>query len=701
MSDATETVENSVCRICHGGCGVHVTLKDGKVTKVMGDRSSPINQGWMCIKGVRAPDIANHPDRLSHPLKRDGERGSKQWKRMAWEDALDEIAGKIDAIRTESGPESLVVGQGTGRHHYMHTVRFANALGTPNWYEPGAAQCFFPRINVSNLTYGGFVVSDYYSETTPECILFWGHNPLVSGPDGELASLVLRAFDKGAKGIAVDPRRCETAQRCDQWLGIRPGTDAALALAMIHVIIYEELYDKDFVENWTSGFDELKQHVANFTPQWAEQITWVKAEETAKAARTFARAKPAILEWGVGLEQNSNSLQTVRAIAILRALAGNIDVPGGDVLGMNAINTYPTLRETLPKEAREKRLAEGFKLLGGPRAFMPSAHVPSIYKAIREGDPYRVRGLLVFGGNPMNTVANTRGVYEALQKLDLLTVTDLFMTPTASMADYVLPAAFWTEVEQVIGYPLVAESIMLAQRKLTQHEECRQDEWIQDELSRRLDLPGCEETYRSIMDYQLEPLNLTYDELKEMGHYIIPHEYKKYEAKGFRTPTRKVELNCRALERMGYDALPTFVEPPESPVSQPDVAEKFPFVLITGSRKKEFFHSEQRQIASLRKRRPDPSVELHPNVAAKRGIQHGDWVTVESPRASIRMKAIVTEDIADGVVSCEHGWWFPDREDHGIFESNANLLTDDGPPYDPAFGSYRLRGLLCDVRVEV
>ena len=202
------------------------------------------------------------------------------------------------------------------------------------------------------------------------------------------------------------------------------------------------------------------------------------------------------------------------------------------------------------------------------------------------------------------------------------------------------------------------------------------------------------------MDYQLEPLNLTFEKLKKIGHYCIPHEYKKYEKKGFRTPTRKVELNCRALERMGYDPLPTFVEPPESPISEPELAERFPFVLITGARKKEFFHSEQRQISSLLKRNPDPSVEFHPDLAAKRNISNGDWVKVESPRGSIRMKAIVTEDIVDGVVSVDHGWWFPEKDDDGIWESNANILTDDQPPYDPAFGSYRLRGLLCDVRLE-
>jgi anaerobic selenocysteine-containing dehydrogenase len=699
MSPKEQTLR-SVCRICHGGCGAVVTVKDGKVAAVKGDIASPMSKGWMCIKGISTPQIANHPDRLQHPLRRKGPRGSGQWERVSWDDVLSEIASRIDAIRKESGPESIALGQGTGRHHYMHTVRFANALGTPNWYEPGLAQCFIPRITVSNLTYGGFVVGDYYGDVRPKCILFWGHNPLVSSPDGELAIAAKRALDAGSIGIAVDPRRSETAKRCKQWLAVRPGTDAALALAMIHTIITENIYDKEFAEKWTTGFDELKAHVAGFTPEWAEKITNVKAGDIIEAARTYALNKPAVLEWGLAIEQNMNSLQTVRSISILRGLTGNIDIPGGDILGMNIIRAYPTLKEKLPEGMLKKRLGgETYKLLGGWRAFMPSAHIPTLLQAMRTGDPYRVRGLLLFGNNPLATVANSREVYESLLKLDLLVATDLFMTPSAELADYVLPAAFWPEVEQVIGYPLVVENMVMAQRKMTQVGECRQDEWIMDELSKRLGLPGSGETLKDVMNYQLEPLGITYDELKEKVFVYPPHEYRKFEKKGFRTPSRKVELYCKSLERLGYDPLPTYVEPPESPLSAPDLAKRFPYVLTTGSRRREFFHSEHRQIPVLRKQRPDPQVELHPQIAGKHGIKQGDRVVISSPRGSITMLALVTEDIAPGVVNVEHGWWFPEKKgpEHGIFDSNANVLTSNAPPYDPGFGTYQLRGLLCSI----
>ncbi len=695
-----EQVLRSVCRICHGGCGTIVTIRNGKVTEIKGDTASPMSQGWMCVKGLASPEIANHPDRLEHPLRRKGRRGAGEWERISWEEAIDGIASRLDEIRKETGPESIALGQGTGRHHYMHVVRFANALGTPNWYEPGLANCFIPRITVSNLTYGGFVVGDYYGQVHPKCILFWGHNPIVSSPDGELSIAIKRALDSGSIGIAVDPRKSETAKRCKQWLPVRPGTDAALALAMVHVIITESIYDREFVEKWTIGFDELKSHVAGYTPEWAEKITGVKSSDIVLAARTYALNKPAILDWGLAIEQNVNSLQTVRALAILRAITGNIDVPGGDILGMNIIRAYPTLKDKLPEGMLKKRLGgETFKLLGGWRAFMPSAHIPALFKAMRTGDPYRVRALLLFGNNPLATVANSREVYESLQKLDLLVATDLFMTPSAELADYVLPAAFGTEVEQVIGYPLVVENMVMAQRKMTQRAECRQDEWIMDMLAKRLDLPGSGESLRDVMNYQLEPLGITYDELKEKVFHYPPHEYRKFEKKGFRTPSKKVELYCKSLERMGYDPLPTFKEPPESPVSTPKLAEEYPYVLTTGSRRREFFHSEHRQIQSLRKQRPHPQVELHPQTAAKHGISQGDDVRITSPRGSIMMKALVTEDMTPGVINVEHGWWFPEKHgpEHGIWDSNANVLTNNAPPYDPAFGSYQLRGLLCRI----
>ncbi|KWT90529.1 molybdopterin-containing oxidoreductase family protein [Candidatus Magnetominusculus xianensis] len=694
-------VVKSICRVCHGGCGALVSVEDGRVVKIKGDPQSPVSRGWMCVKGLKSPDIANHPDRLKHPLKRAGRRGENRWSEIGWTEALDEISNRIDDLRKTHGPESIAIGQGTGRHHYMHVVRFANALGTPNWYEPGLAQCFIPRITVSHLTYGGFVVGDYYGEVKPKCIIFWGHNPLVSSADGELAPAVKRAMTEGCATIAIDPRRSETAKRCKTWLAIRPATDAALALAMINVIITEGLYDKEFVATHTTGFDLLQAHTARYTPEWAEGVTWIKAEAIVNTARQYATSKPAVLDWGLGLEQNANSLQTVRAVAILRAITGNLDVPGGDILGMNILKGYPILKDKLPPDSSKKRLGgEEFKLLSSWRAYMPSAHIPALFSAMTDGVPYKIRGLLVFGGNPLLTVSNSRKVYEALNALELLCVTDLFMTPTARLADYVLPAAFWTEIDHVQGFPLVVENYAYAQTAVTQTAECRQDEWIIDELSKRLSLHGSDMSYKDIYAHQLSSTGLTHAALAQKGYHMPPHKYRKYEEHGFRTPSKKVELFSSVLKRMGYPPLPEYAEPPESPVSSPELSAEYPYVLITGARNKEFFHSEQRQVASLRRLHPEPSCELHPKAAAATGISEGDWAVVSTIRGEAKFKVHVTEDIHPQVISVEHGWWFPERDNEleSLWESNANCLTADTPPYDPAFGSYRLRGLLCNIR---
>ncbi len=655
----------------------------------------------MCIKGLATPEIMYHPDRLRMPLKRVGDRGSSKWREIGWDKALDEIAGRIDSIRTRSGPESIAINQGTGRHHFMHVIRFANSLGTPNWFEPGLANCLLPRITVSHLTYGGFVTADYYGTVQPKTILFWGHNPVITGPDGELGFPAKEALRKGSFGIAIDPRRSETAKRCHIWLPIHPGTDAALALAMIHVIIEENLYDHDFVAQWTIGFNRLKNHVPSFTPQWAEGVTGIPAQDIVEVARRYATEKPSVIEWGVAIEQTPNSLQTVRSIALLRGLTGNIDCPGSDILGMNILRPYPVLRHCLNGDMAKKRIGgKDFKLLGGFRSLIPSAHIMGVFHAMLTGDPYPVRALMVFGSNPLVSVANPRMVYQALKQLELLVVTDLFMTPVAAMADYVLPAAFWPEVNQLVEMPYVAENAVLAQQRVLQVPECRQDEEIMIELARRLNLPGCDDRLEDILNDRLKPLGVSFRELKERKMIFPPHRYFKYRDNGFSTPSKKIELYCKALERMGYDPLPGYRPPPESPIGRPDLVGQYPLILTTGSRRAAFFHSEHRQIRSLRGKSFNPTAEIHSTIANDHGIANGDWIEVCSPRGSIRMQAVVTEDIMPGVVNIDHGWWYPEKggPDFGVWESNANLLTSDAPPYDPAFGTYQLRALLCNIR---
>ena len=692
----------SVCRSCHGGCGALLHVQNGKLIRVEGDPASPLNHGRLCPIGTVTVDLVNHPDRLQYPMRRRGRRGSGDWQRITWDEALNEISERVLAICDQFGRESIALGTGTGRHHIRWVSRFGHALGTPNWCEPGFAQCFHPRVNTSILTFGDFPVCDFTGDTPPECILYWGHNPVFSGPDGETRFNVLEALEHNPKIIVVDPRRTGLAEKAEIWLQLRPGSDDALALAMLNVIMDEKLYDEPFVTQWTHGFDALREHVTRFTPEWAEPITWVAADKIRAAARLFARTRPAMMEWGCAIEHTPKCIQTVRAVSMLPALTGNIDVPGGWVFGMHGLGRFPSLIENLTPEANAKRLgADSFKLLGGEGADLPAAHIPTLLQAMREGKPYPVKAFLVFGNNTLTTFANSKLVYESLMKLDFMVCADLFMTPTAELADIVLPAAAWPELDQIAGLPTVAANVVLAQQKVVQIGECKPDEEIFVELARRMKLPVGTEPVKQVLDAQLAAggIDMTFDDLKQQGFIKVPFKYRKYENGGFRTPTGKIELYSTRFEQMGYAPLPYYEEAPESPLATPDVAKNYPLVLTSGGRIPFFFNSEHRQIAKLRRAHRDPIAEIHPDTAARHGIAKGDWMWVETRRGRMRQKAKLTDGIDPRVIHAQHGWWFPEQPgpEYGVWQSNVNLLTDNGPPYDPAMGTYQLRGLLCRV----
>ncbi len=703
QSDPDVKVYKSACRMCHGGCGALVQVKGGKVVKISGDPDSPLSKGQMCPKGMASLEHLYNPNRLKYPLKRAGERGEGKWERISWDEALDTIAANITAIKERYGVESIALGTGTGRHHFRHVCRFAHALGTPNWCEPGLAQCFIPRIHASFMTYGGFPVCDYYGDVNPACVMVWGHNPIVSGSDGEIQFRAKACIKKGTKLIVVDPRRTKLAEQAEIWLQLRPGTDDALALSMLNVIISEEIYDKAFVENWTFGFNRLAERVQQYPPEWAAKITEIPADTIRAAARLFAETKPATMEWGVALEHTPNCLQTVRAVALLPGITGNIDVPGGWILGTGVIRDVPNLKENLTEEAVQKRLGvDEFRILAGVKSLFPSAHIPAVFRAMRTGEPYPIKAFLVFGNNSLVSYANSKEIHASLKNLDFMAVMDIYMTPTAEMADIVLPAATWLELDEVVGLPFIAFNYVLAQQKIVTVGEARPDEEVFIDLARRLNLPVGTDSLEDVYNAQLAKLGITFQQLKEKGWATLPFKYRKYESKGFRTISKKVELYSTIMEKQGYDPLPYYQEPPESPISKPELLDQYPLILTTGGRSQYFFHSEYRQIPSLRQKDPDPIVEIHPQLAAERGIQDGDWVWIETRRGKIKQKAKVTDGIKPNVVNVQHGWWFPedDSPEHGVWKSNANVLTSNAPPYDPAMGTYQLRALLCNVYRE-
>jgi len=696
-----DSVVKSHCRMCHGGCGVLVYVKDGKVAKIAGDPNCPINHGTLCSKGIASAQLAYHPDRLTYPVKRVGPKGSGNWERISWGEALDMIAERILTYKETFGAESIVMGYGTGRENEAVIYRFANILGTPNVLTAGHF-CYGPRIATSIITCGSNPLVDY--ENHPRCLMVWGNNVVISNPDEYKGEPFSVSLDAGAKLIVVDPRLTRIAARADIWLQLRPGTDTALALGMANVIVSEKLYDKEFVENYVHGWEPFVDRVSEYPLERVEEITWVSKEKIREAARLFATTKPAAIQWGVAIEQQINCADNNRALMVLMGITGNIDVPGGQVLfGAPKILNVGEFgaHRMLSKEQAVKRLGgDWFRLAGNFAIINPKC----VWDAILEEKPYPVKMLFFISSNPVMTRANAREVYKALEKVEFMVVSDFFMTPTAELADIVLPAATWLEMDY-IGDFWKRHGYLLPRRKVIQVGECRSDHEMLNDLAHRV---GQGEywwdTFEGGLDYILEPMGITWQDFKKMDYLRGEVKYQKYKEKGFSTPTRKFELYSTLLEKWGYDPLPQYHEMPESPVSTPEVYKEYPYILITGMRMPGFFHTENRQVPWLRELHREPMVEIHPETAAKEGIKEGDWVTIESPRGRVRQRAKLFAGIDPRVVGAQHAWWFPERKDpgHGWDVSNINILTDNAYEIcDPAMGATNVRVLLCKIYPEM
>lgn len=681
----------TVCRSCHGGCGVIAHVQNGRVVKISGDPDSPISHGTLCSKGLAITQIAYHPDRVLYPLK----KNTKGWERITWDEALDTIADKFKQIIKEHGPESILVGQGTGRDYESHFSRFGNLLGTPNILTAGH-MCYLSRTGATLITCGNLPACDYEGE--PKCIVLWAVNPLWTNPDEYKGVHFWQAFKKGAKLIVIDPRKNFYTQKADLWLQLRPGTDTALAFGFFHVIIEEELYDKTFVANYIHGWDAFVQRVREYPLFKVQEITWVDQDLIRQAARMYASIKPAGIHWGVPTEQTINCTDYTRLATGLMAVTGNLDAPGG-----NVFHVPPPVRkvsefsrhDALSAEQNKKRLAGEKYKLGARMTFItPKA----AWEAIFTAKPYPVKAGLFVGTNPVVTGANAKEIYAALQKLDFLAVADFFLTPTAELAQIFLPAATWLE-QNHMAENWKRHGYVLARQKVVEMGECRQDHRIFMDLGKRMG----QEWWNSVeeaLDYLLAPAGLNWEQFKQKGYLKGERTFYKYREKGFSTPTRKVELYSTVLEQWGRDPLPKYVEIPESPVSRPDLAEKYPYILNAGLRTPTFFHSANRQVPWLREIRPDPIVEIHPQTAQKHDIREMDWVWLTSPRGRIKQRAKLNDGIDPRVIVAEHGWWFPEIKEagHGWDISNINILTDDShESMDPVMGATNLRVLLCNI----
>jgi len=774
------------------GCGVLLYLKDGKLIKIEGDREHPDNQGRLCVKALAAKHLVYHPERLQYPMKRVGKRGEGRFERISWNEAFDIIVQKLSEIKEKYGPEAVAFHSGTGRGLTAWVSKLCYSFGSPNWVTPGY-ECYFPKALAAGITFGtgpdpwvdfAHHFPNRYRDSRwrkPECLIVWGANPLPANHH-MFGPWFVDLMRMGTKMITVDPRLTWIAYKSDLWLQIRPGTDAALALGMLHVIVKEGLYDKEFVESWTNapflvrtdtrtllreaeltgkqspnfvvwdlrtndtaiwdvkelkyskgdvkpaleGEQELKlaegvsvkckpawqmllERLEAYTPQAVSEITWIPADKIIEAARLFGRSKPAAIWWGVSLDQSTNSFQNNRLICLLVGLTGNFDIPGGwtsekprrDII--TSADAWGFL--DLPAPQRKKILnVSKYQLLAA--GYFTGANHNDVWDAILTGRPYPVKAFVSLGGGcVLSQNENLRKVYEALTKVEFIVQSDLLPSPMTYVADIVLPAASWVERDNLTCW----WSPLNCHNKAVQIGEVKSDIEIICELGNRL----CPDkwpwkTPEELFDFCLSALGINFKQLREKAPLYLPFLYKKFEKglerpdrkPGFNTPSGKVEIWASLAESKGVDPLPSYIEPPQSPYSTPELAKEYPLILTTGGRIWGFFHSEGRQIPWMRELHPDPLVEIHPTTAEKYGIKDGDWVYVETPTGKCKMKAKLFLGIHPSVVRAEHNWWYPEKLGkepiEKVLEPNVNWCTN-AQYYDSAIGSPQLRGLLCKV----
>jgi anaerobic selenocysteine-containing dehydrogenase len=674
---------------------VHVD-GNGRVTNVSGDPESQTSRGYICAKGMAAPEFIYHPDRVTHPLRRTGPRGSGQWVRIDWEEALLEISNNLQRVRAESGPEYIALCQGTGRPYTEFTGRFIHALGSPNFVSPGH-NCFVPRTIASGITVGWMPMPDIYARggLFPACILQIGQNsPEFGAADGICGSMILRAMQKAQELIVIDPRRTQTARRADLHLPLRPGTDGALILSMLHVIIGEKLYDRAFVAQHCSGFEELRGHIAAFSPEWAEPITQVPAGQIRRAARNFAMTRPACVLWGNGMDMSTNAFQAARAVLILIAVTGNLDVPGGMVRWVppaGVRSKSPLVDRAIQGEQFLSSKQKSRMIGAGRFPFAPGCHQPTFWRACVTGKPYRPRAVWFVGTNPILTATRGDVIEDALANhIEFSVVSDFFLTPTAELADIVLPAAHWLEQDDVVYFHKLW--CVLARRKLAQVGEVRDDRDVILDLAARL---GLQQAFpwpnrRAYLEWLLGPSGLSFDEFAEQSILLGDMRYRKHEQEGFPTPSGKVELLSPIMEHAGRPSLPVFMEC--TGTSKKD----YPLTLISGCKVLPFFHSEGRQIPSLRRLHPEPRVEVHPETASSLSLEAGQRVLVVTPFGSAEFTLHLDDSLALSVVHAEHAWWFPEKPgpDHEWRRSCVNLLFGHDA-FDPESGAEPLKSSLC------
>ena len=697
---------------CHDSCGILCyTDADGKLCKVEGDPMDPCRNGKLCVRCLNNVESVNNPQRLKYPMKRVGERGENKWERISWDEAWEIITEKVHYYWENFGYKSISITHGTGRNVMWQMEYLANvAMKTRNvggFFFSGWS-CYLPRVIGAQGPMGDFAIVDasmghedrYLNAewTNPGVLVVWGNEPLKSNADGYIGHWLLPLIQQGTKIISIDPALTWWGARADVWLQIRPGTDGALAMAFINVMIEEDIYDHDFVKNWCFGFKKLAKHVADATPEWAGEICGLDPEDIRKAARMMCTEKPAAFQCGVAMDQQLSAMPLCGALVDLYALTGCVDVPGGMLLVRDAFGMYRKVAlgiELVDEETKAAKLSIADIGVEGADFIDHYICSDAVVQALETEKPYPLKMMWIESSNQLACCGNAaQRTYDALMKVEFIVYADPFLTPTAvAVADIVLPVAMSAERDgiRVWWTPMRAMS-----KCCRRYYESKTDEEIVVEAALHInpDEAICK-TAADLLNLYIAIGGAAKDHhevaVDMVGYKYCPWDatYYKYEKgmlradgkPGFETPTGKIELYSLAFESWGLPPLPEHVEPLWGPLSTPELMESdYPIILTTGARSYEFFHSENRIDPTMRELHPLPRILIHPETAKKYGIEDGQWMWVENMDGRFRQIAHYFTGIKPGTISAEHGWWFPEQEGaapslFGTFDSNSNNCT--------------------------
>ena len=703
-----------ICGVCPAGCWVEVRVAHGKLVDIRADPDHPL--GALCRRGRHAPEIVHSEHRLQHPARRSGPKGTFSFKKIGWDAAYDEIVERLNKIKSESGPESVAIYTGRGAFesslcdiYQPKGVAVSSAssvlfpFGSPNTMGVGAL-CYVSFAMIApHVTMGRMLVNMYSDMENAELLVVWGANPATDSPPMDMRRLEAAAR-RGADVIVIDPRRSETAVRCNaQWVPIRPGTDGALALSMIEVMVEEELIEEGFIESWCVGFEELARYVRHFSPDIAQQITGVPAETIRSLARRIGTARGACPVMYTGLEYSNSGVQAIRAVLTLFALAGHLDVPGGIGLAMRGSH-FPINRSCNQENPDLSRAAgrERFPLYSHYRG---ESHATALVDAVLKGNPYPIRALIIHGASLLTSWPQPGIWRRVLEKLDFVVCIDRQRTADAAFADIMLPATTMFEINSYMAYGPI---FRLREQLVEPVGAARNDYLIMAQLADRLGYGDLyPQTEEALLRFVLEGSGFTLDEVRKAGGTVqVPSplaEYRKWEKGGLRpdgkpgfdTPSGKFEIRSSLLEEYGYEPLPKYTEPTEGPLAAPELARTFPLVFNSGARPDTDFRSQHHGIAGLLRENPEPTVHIGVRDAQTRGIRAGDLVEVRTSRGAVPFRARVSDEIAEGAVECNMGGGAVVGP-QAWREWNVNELTDIDN-CDEISGFPVFKALLCDV----